>query len=758
MQTRQPPASHVCVLATGSASIMTSKTRLHRPLAAAALATLQSASLAAQAQDSQQPPQQLPKISVGAEGDTGDYKTEQASSPRYTEPLLDTPRTITVIPAAVIRDQGATNLRDVLRNSPGITFQAGEGGGGLPGDQNFSVRGFSSRNSLFIDGVRDTGAYVRDSFNLQQVEVIKGPNGTVSGRSATSGAINQVTKTPQSRDFQDYSLGFGTEQFGRATADINAAFGDSMALRVNAMYHESEVSNRDVAENQRWGFAPSLAIGLNGPTRFTLALSYLEEDNVPDYGLPWGTLTQTTAADPSHNGTFPTGAYDANPPVDQSNFYGLRNYDFEDVTSESATARLEHDFSDTLTLSNVTRYVSTDRSSAITAPRPPNRQLQLRDMDVDNITNLTDVTLRFDTGGLTHALVTGLELAREKTHNRNSAQTTNQPPIPDFYLPDPDQQPFGPMSANTGNPSETQADTAAVYLLDTISVGEHWQFSAGLRHDRAEIDFTSRSYMTGAVIDDLSRSEQETTYHAAVVYKPRDNGSLYIAYGTGFDPTFDAGAVGSGLSSAPGQANYVNLEPEKSKNLELGTKWDLLDGRLSLNAAIFRMEKTNVRTRTGTGGNTEAFVLDGEQRVDGVELSTSGMITEAWSIFAGVSYLDSEYKQSLNSLEQGQELALVPQESGNLWTTYVLPFGLTIGTGIQYVGEVVRTRTAALGEVRIADYFLVDAMASYPLTERTLLRLNATNIADEEYVDRVGGGHYVPGAGRTVSLTANFSF
>jgi catecholate siderophore receptor len=737
---------------------MTSRPTLHGSLAATVLATLQSASMAAQAEEAQPPPRELPKISVGAESDAADYRAEQASSPRYTEPLLDTPRTITVIPAAVIRDQGATNLRDVLRNSPGITFQAGEGGGGLPGDQNFSVRGFSSRNSLFIDGVRDTGAYVRDSFNLQQVEVIKGPNGTIAGRSATSGAINQVTKTPQSRDFQDYSIGFGSEQFGRATADVNTAFGDSMALRVNAMYHESEVSNRDVVENQRWGFAPSLAIGLSGATRFTLALSYLEEDNVPDYGLPWGTVTQTTASDPSHNGTFPTGAYNANPPVDQSNFYGLRNYDFEDVTSESATARIEHDFSEALTLSNVTRYVSTDRSSAITAPRPPNRQLQRRDMDVDNITNLTDVTFRFDTGGLTHALVTGLELAREKTHNRNSSQTTNQPQMLDFYQPDPNQPPLGPMPANTGNPSETQVDTAAVYLLDTISVGEDWQFSAGLRHDRADVDFTSRSFTTGAVIDDLSRSEEETTYHAAVVYKPRENGSVYVAYGTGFDPTFDAGAVGSGLSSVPGQANYVNLEPEESENFEIGTKWDLAEGRLSLNAAIFRMEKSNVRTRSGTGGNTEAFVLDGEQRVDGIELSASGMITQAWSIFAGVSYLDSEYSQSLNSLEQGQELALVPQASGNLWTTYVLPFGLTIGTGIQYVGEVVRTRTAALGEVRVSEYFLVDAMASYPVTERILLRLNATNVADEEYVDRVGGGHYVPGAGRTVSLTANFSF
>ena len=736
---------------------MSSISKRNGPLAAAVLATLQTAALTAQAEESQAP-QQLPKISVGAAADKDDYKSEQAASPRFTEPLLDTPRTITVIPASLIRDQGATTLRDVLRNSPGITFQAGEGGGGLPGDQNFTMRGFSSRNSLFIDGVRDTGAYARDSYNLQQVEVIKGPNGAISGRSATAGAINQITKTPQTRDVQDYSLGYGTENFGRATADVNAALGDGMALRLNAMYHESDVSNRDVVENQRWGFAPSLAFGLDGDTRFTLALSYLEEDNVPDYGLPWGTINQTTASDPAHNQIYPTGAYSADPPVDQSNFYGLRDYDFEDVTNKSATARFEHDFSDTVTLSNVTRYVNTDRSSAITAPRPPNRQLQRRDMEVENVTNLTDVTFRFATGSIAHALATGLELTREETHNRNSAQTTNQPQIPDFYYPDPNQQPFGAMPPNIGNPGETNADTVAVYVLDTISLGDHWEFVGGLRYDTADVDFISHSYATGAVIDDLTRSEDEWTYHAAVVYKPIDDASIYLAYGTGFDPTFDASAVGSGLSSTPGQANNVNLDPEESSNLELGTKWDLYEGRLSLTAAIFRMEKTNARTRTGTGGTTELFVLDGEQRVEGIEVSAAGMLSEAWSIFAGASYLDSEYTQSLNTLEQGQELTLVPDFSGNLWTTYVLPFGLTIGAGVQYVGEVVRSRTVALGEITVDDYVLVDAMASYPVTERVLLRLNATNIADEDYVDRVGGGHYVPGAGRTVSLTANFSF
>src|SRR5688572_5924499 len=421
--------------------------------------SLALASAAARAQESTtKDAQQLPKVSVQGDAAIEGYKSDTVSSPKFTAPLLDTPQTITVIPATVIRDRAAATLRDVLRNSPGITFQAGEGGGGLPGDQNFSMRGTSARNSLFVDGVRDTGPYTRDSFNLQQVEVIKGPTGTMAGRSATSGAINQVTKTPQLEDSQDFSLGYGSDDYKRVSSDINLGLGDSMAFRLNAVYHDAEVSNRDVVENKRWGIAPSFALGLGTPTRFTASALYVDEDNVPDYGLPWGSLTQGGV-------TYPTGAYEATPAVDQSNFYGLKNYDYEDIETKSGTLQLDHDFSESVSARNLLRYLDSERSSAITAPRPPTRQLQRRDMETQNITNLTDVTLEFATGGIEHALVTGLELTRETTNSRNSSQSTNQPTITDFFNPDPNLAPLGPMPANTGNPSETEIKNIALYVV-----------------------------------------------------------------------------------------------------------------------------------------------------------------------------------------------------------------------------------------------------------------------------------------------------
>lgn len=722
-----------------------------RLLAAAIIGVLSTAASTAGAADAPQT-KEMSKISVGA-AEEG-YKTEVASSPKYTQALRDTPQTITVIPNAVIKEQGATNLRDVLRNSPGITFQAGEGGGGLPGDQNFSMRGFSSRNSLFVDGVRDIGAYTRDSFNLQQVEVVKGPTGAVAGRSTTAGAINQVSKTPHAGDSQDYSLGYGTDDYKRVTGDLNIGLNDSMALRLNAMYHDAEVSNRDVVENKRWGFAPSFALGLGSDTRFSLGYLYVEEDNVPDYGLPWGATTQTVPGNPAHSGTFPTGAFNARPSVDQSNFYGLKNYDFEDIETQVANAQIEHDFSDTLHVRSVLRYVESDRNSAITAPRPPNRQLQRRTLGTENLTSLTDFTIAFSTGAVSHTLVTGLELSREDTSNRNFAQTNNQPTIADFFNPDPNQRPFGPMPVNSGNPSTTRTDNIAIYALDTIAFTEQWSVTAGVRRDDADVDYKSRNFTTGAPISNLSKSEAEVTWNAAVTFKPVEAGTLYLAYGTGFDPTVDAGTVGPGLSTDPLQANNLNLDPEESTNLELGTKWDLLDERLSLNAAIFRMEKKNVRTRSSTA---DPIVLRGEQRVDGIEVGASGMITAAWSVFAGAVYLDSEYESSLNVLEVGEELLLTPDLSASLWTTYALPFGLTVGIGAQYSADIVRSRVVT-GENVVPSRVLVDAMASYTINDKISLRLNATNLADKEYVDRFGGGHYVPGPGRTVSLTANFGF
>ena len=652
----------------------------------------------------------------------------EIASPKFTQPLLDTPRTVAVIPDEVFLAQGATTLRDVLRNTPGITFQAGEGGA-APGDV-FSMRGFSSGNDVLYDGVREPGAYTRDAFNLEQVEVVKGPSGAIAGRGGTGGTVNLVTKTPKPESFTNATFGGGTAGYSRVTVDSNVPL-PGAALRVAAMYTSADVPGRDVVHNGGWGVAPSLSFGIGKPSRFTLAYQHHEQDNIPDYGLPWAAL-------------------EGGQEVDQSNFYGLEGYDYEDITGDVATATFEHDWSGGWTLRNISRWADNHRDSAITAPRPPNRQLQQRMMDLSQLANQTSVTGSFRTAAVRHDLVAGLEFGRESTLIRRQAQTTNQPQT-SLNSPDPRQRPMGPMPANNGNPEDTMLSLAGIYAFDTLHLGSRWEVMAGVRWDSAEVDYQLTNVATG-VETLLGREDRMLSWNSGVVFKPRTNASLYASYATSFNPTVEAGAGGASLSDTPTAVNNVNLAPEESRNLEVGGKWEAAGGRLIASAALFRTEKTNARTR---GATTEPFVLDGEQRVDGLELSVTGNLTSQWSVLAGYAHLDSEFTASKNPLEQGAALAFVPENSLNVWTEGRLPRGVSIGAGAQFMDAVFRNAT---NTAEVPSYWLMNAMAAYEVTRSLTLRLNANNLTGEMYVDRVGGGHYIPGPGRALVLSAEVGF
>jgi catecholate siderophore receptor len=655
----------------------------------------------------------------------------EIASPKFTQPLLDTPRTVAVIPDEVFLAQGATTLRDVLRNTPGITFQAGEGGGGVPGDS-FSMRGFSAGNDILLDGVRESGAYTRDAFNLEQVEVVKGPSSAIAGRGGTGGSINLVTKSPKPESFTQASIGGGNAEYSRVTADVNTPLATSgAAIRVAAMYTSSGVPGRDVVHNSSWGVAPSVAFGIGKPSRFTLALQHLTQDNVPDYGLPWAAIESAAQ-------------------VDQTSFYGLQNYDYEQIDSDVATATFEHDLREGWTLRNVSRWADNHRDSAITAPRPPNRQLQQRLMDQGQLTNQTSISGAFRTAGVRHALVAGLEIGRETTYIKRQAQTTNQPPT-NLSDPDPNQSPLGPMPVNNGNPEDTAMSLAGIYAFDTLQLGTRWELTAGLRWDLVDVDYELTNVATG-VRTQLGRDDRMLSWNSGVVFKPRANASVYASYATSFNPSVDAAAGGAGLSESPTSANNVNLAPEKSRNLEVGAKWEAGGGRAIATAALFRTEKTNARTR---GATTEPFVLDGEQRVEGIEVGLTGNLTDRWSVLTSYSHLDSEFVASANPLEQGAALAFVPENSFNVWTEGRLPRGFTIGAGTQYMDSVFRNAT---NTAEVPSYWLVNAMASYAVSRTLTLRLNVNNVADESYVDRAGGGHYIPGAGRSVVVNAEIGF
>jgi catecholate siderophore receptor len=664
------------------------------------------------------------------------------SSPKLTTPLLDTPQTVVVVSRAVIEEQGATTLRDVLRNVPGITMQAGEGGGGLPGDT-LTLRGFSATNDIFVDGVRDVAPYSRDAFNLEQVEVMKGPSSAFGGRGSTGGAINLATKSAALASIRQGTVGVGSAGYQRTTVDLNEPIGGtSTAVRLNAMWQDAGVPGRDVVNNRGWGVAPAVGIGLTGRTRVNLSSQHVSQDNVPDYGLPWGTST-----DPDTGEVFPTGAFRAEPAVDQSNFYGLVDYDFEDIRSHVATARVDHDVQPGFTLRNVARYGETSRQSAITAPRPPNRQLQRRDMRNEVFANQASLSATFATGGVAHEVAAGVEAARELTATENSAQNTNQPQTR-LRAPDPTDRPFDVMPPLAGNPLRTVTRTVGAYLFDTLNLTPEWQLTAGLRWDRSDVDFRQTTGATGAIVQ-LGRVDAMLSWRGGIVYKPRPNGSIYVGYGTSFIPAAEAGNTGAALSAAENAANNVNLEPERSRNVEAGTKWNVLGNRLAVTGAIFRTEKTNARTRDL---NNEPFVLAGRQRVQGIELGLTGRVAGGWTAFAAYTFMDSAIVDTANA---GRDLALTPEHSASFWLNGSLGRRLSAGAGAQYTDGVFRNTTT---DLRVPGYWIANATAAYAINSHLTLRVNANNLTNTRYVDRVGGGHYIPGPGRSVQVTTSVEF
>lgn len=671
-------------------------------------------------------------------------KPGSPDSMRFAEPLLDTAQTINIVPEALIEERGATTLRDVLRNVSGISMQAGEGG--TPAGDQLSMRGFSARTDIFVDNVRDIGGYTRDPFNVEQIEVVKGPSSEYTGRGATGGSINLVSKRPTAEHFGSADITLGTDSFQRYSIDSNLPIGSAQgaptsALRLNAMFHQQDVAGRDVVENKRYGVAPSLAFSLGGPTEVTLSLLHLSQDNVPDYGIPWVPETNVPLAD-----------YAGKPaPVDTSNWYGLKARDFEITRATTATVRIDQRLSDTARLRNVTRWGQTDRDSMITAPRFVSNDStdirrsdeKYRDQRDEIITNVTDVTLDLRTGPLSHRLLAGIEATRETEDKYTQVMTGADSPSTDLYNPNPDD-PYLENYQRTGTLGTAEATTTAIYLGDSVHLGERWIVSAGVRWDHFEFELRPDA------VPLTQRTDVMFSYRGGVTFKPVREGSIYLGYGSSFNPSAEDLNISTG-STQPGLAD---VDPEENRTLELGTKWELFDRRLFVSAALFRTEKTDARTQDPDDPN-DVLVLEGEQRVQGIELSAAGNITRDWAVSAGYTFLDSEVLESKSAAEIGNELPNTPQNTFSLWTTYTLTHALTVGAGTQYVDD----RYSNVNNLRTApSYSLYDAMIRYQITTRLAVQLNGQNLTDENYIDYVGGGHVIPGVGRTVLLNTRYTF
>lgn len=680
---------------------------------------------------------------LGAVHVQGEHE-EAPKSPKFTQPLLDTPQSVTIVSAELMQAQGVTTLRDALRNVPGISMQAGEGG--VPAGDNLTLRGFSARTDLFIDGIRDFGGYSRDPFNLEQIEVVKGPASTHSGRGSTGGSINLASKTARTDDFSNVGISAGDDSLLRVTADFNHQLGESSAFRVNLMGHDAEVNGRDHVENKRWGVAPTLAFGLGTDTEVHFSLFHLEQDNIPDYGQPWV---------PGTNNALPASR-NSIAPVDRATWYGILERDYENTRTDLATVTVNHAFSEDLRLQNITRWGASTRDSVITAPRfagnngtaitraaPKTRDS--RDSIVANVTNLTS---SFETGAVKHDLVTGVEVSFEKSKNRARIEdtTAGTTPTTDLFNPDPHGG-FAPLVRDLSGTVMAEGKSAAAYVFDTLTLNSRWELSGGLRWDRFEAEalmfdktITPNRWLTH------SRTDSVLSGRVGAVFKPVENGSIYVAYGTSFNPS----AEGLSLNGA-----LAKVKPEESRTIELGTKWNLFGDHLTLTSAIFRTEKTNARIDIDPTSATQ-YALDGEQRVDGFEFSAAGRITRNWTVNFGYAFLDSEILSNRAApAEVGHEMSNTPRQSANLWTSYTITDALEVGFGTQYVGS---RWTSTANDRKAKSYTTYDAMVGYRINDMVALRLNGYNLSNKAYVDRVGGGHYLPGAERTFMLSADFSF
>jgi catecholate siderophore receptor len=689
------------------------------------------------------------------------YRSE-VSSPKYTAELVDVPQTLVVIPKSVFREQAAVTLSDVLRNTPGITMLAGEGGGAsnTSGDS-FFMRGFDATNSIFIDGVRDQGAYSRDVFNLDQVEVSKGPSGSYTGRGNASGSVNLVTKMPTQQPLRAVGLTYGSNDSVRSTLDFNQPLPEDFlggsAVRVNAMWQDGGVAGRDEVQRDAWGLAPSFALGLGTYTRLSVAAQILRQENTPDYGLPSAALPGLAPTTP------PVGH------VDQSNFYGIAGVDFDDIDSDSYIARVEHDFAPGVTLRNLTRYSDNHRLAVVTVIQNPaafdpltglvTRARQINERINRNFTNQTNLNFELRTGALSHSLSTGVEYAKEKqiSPGRTGAGTA---PATDIYHPNPHDPVTGFAPARTGAFTEGETTTVAGYGFDTIELSRQWQLTAGVRVERYDTDFLSVAIPGSGIADiELDTSDTLTSWNTGLVFKPVDNGSIYVSAATTQTPP---GGLNFTLSPTTTNGNNPTLEPQKSTNYEIGTKWDVLDGRLSTTAAVFHTVNTNVVTSETIGGTVIAASFDSEQQVDGVELTLSGLITPQWQVFAGYAYLDSEFTRSAVTNQTDATLQWTPRNSGNVWTTYLLPYGFQVGGGVRYMDTVARSSlTIPNGAApSLPDYWIYSATAAWQANEKVTFRLNVNNVTDEVYALSLNnnGGRYNPGAERSFLLSADFAF
>lgn len=675
----------------------------------------------------------LPTTTVNSEYSEQSYMpTESRSALKIDAPLRDIPQTVNVIPQSVIKDQGAQSMEDVLKNVPGIGLSNGDG----QRDQ-VTIRGFSAIGDMYVDGVRDDALYFRDLSNVERVEVIKGPAAVLYGRGSSGGLINSISKKPNFTPKQEMGVSFDSE--GKKRTQFDAGWADQQqgdkAFRVTGALENSDTF-RDDGYIDRKAIAPSAYFKLSDDLELNLGATYLYDKRLIDFGIP-------------ARGDRPVD-------VDRDKRFGSADPDDDYTRSEvfSFTAGIDYRINDDFSLSNTSRYYhyDLDRNNTLADSSPTrfvtaaNGELLVKlnrgnvQRKEDGWFNQTELKQRAVLAGMNHNLLYGVELGRQvKDQSVFSQSNVARVPVYRDALVDV------PFQANrqTAKGTNTQ-DTVGFYVQDLIELAPQWKALLGVRYDVFD-----QEYSDDLTRNTMSRTDSTWSPRVGLVYQPDQIQSYYISVSRSYQPSAEMFALST---------TNQDLEPEETTNYEIGGKWDLLDNRLALTAALFRLERTNMKTTDPA--NPTKLVLAGEQRTDGLELTASGKLSDKWQVYAGYAYLDAEIIKSNSRTNgvanEGQVPTLTPRHSANLWLVRSLTETWRVGMGANYVDD---RYTALDNQVVMPAYTTVDAALLYNLPKWDMA-LRLRNVFDKDYYASAHGSVDLisPGAPRTLELSTNYRF
>jgi catecholate siderophore receptor len=659
------------------------------------------------------------------------------------------------------------------------------------------LRGYSANNDITIDGIRDSAQYSRtDPFNLQQIEVYNGANSVFNGSGSVGGTINLVSKEPRAEDLTIAQAAIGTDEYYRAAIDANERVSDTVGVRLNAVFHRNDVPGRDVEKYERWGVAPAVTIGMEGPTSLTLAYVHQQDRNTPLYGIPYYNNDLV--------GGLITGA-------DRSDYYGYRNLDRQDIDVDRLTATLRHAVNDHVSVRNLTRWQRVRQYSVTSAPQgtfclsagtqpvqvagrvtgasctttvngapftipagqwlPSGPRGLVRDQENQLFANQTDLRLEHGAkGGIRNVANIGVSFMVEDYKIRAGSLLRNADgsatvPLPLLSIAGPDTVYRGSINDVTTSRSQSSTRNVAVYAFDTLELGRHVELNGGVRWEQQHAEFNQLPVpaapgVTQPLPAQLRQPNRERlfSYRAGLVYHPVEDVSLYASYGNAKTPSSATVRLGCVSVSGTVVTSTCGVAPETARNYEIGAKAGLFGRRLELTAAVFRNERTNYRIPANDPALTTVQVLDGRSRVDGIALGVSGNVTRDWTIFANYTYLDSKVLQSVSDFclarpggtgcgnsavnpdpQRGSPLVQTPPHSGSLFTTYKLPFGLEVGYGLTYQGAITTyvPNLANATLLKADDYLIHRAYLAYSFREGLTMQLNVQNFTDEKYLTNV---------------------